>query len=541
MNNSFEISGNIVDLINETIYAANLTIDNGKIVKITKSKKVLKNYILPGLIDAHVHIESSMLPPSEFARLASPHGTIAAVSDPHEIANVMGLEGVLWMIENAKKVPFKFYFGAPSCVPATDFETSGARITTDDIELLFEQYDLKYLSEMMNYPGVLFKFPDVMDKINIAKKFGKPIDGHAPGLKGKDVKAYIKSGITADHESFNLKEAKEKIKLGMKILIREGSAAKNFETLSPLIEESPDMLMFCTDDSHPDTLQKQHIHEIVLRAFDLGYDLMNVLKIACVNPVKHYNLDIGLLQKGDLADFIIVDNFQDFNVLQTYVNGKIIAENGKTTIKHTKVSPINKFEAKPKSESDFKLPIKKGNYPVIVAIDGELITERFDYIINKSVNDFVCDFDNDILKISVINRYNNSKPAVALIKNFGLNRGAIATSVAHDSHNIIAVGVDNKSIANAVNAIIEHKGGMAVFDGNNTDVLPLPIAGLLATDKGEKVAEKYQILQHKVKELGTTLVSPFMTLSFMALLVIPKIKLSDKGLFDGEKFQFIEV
>ena len=541
MNNSFEISGNVVDLINETIYAANLTIDNGKIVKITKSKKVLKNYILPGFIDAHVHIESSMLPPSEFARLASPHGTIATVSDPHEIANVMGLKGVLWMLENAKKVPFKFYFGAPSCVPATDFETSGARITKDDIKLLFEQYDLKYLSEMMNYPGVLFKFPDVIDKINIAKKFGKPIDGHAPGLKGKDVKTYIKSGITTDHESFNLKEAKEKIKHGMKILIREGSAAKNFETLAPLIEESPDMLMFCTDDSHPDTLQKQHIREIVLRAFDLGYDLINVLKIACINPVKHYNLDIGLLQKGDPADFIIVDNFQDFNVLQTYVDGKIIAENGKTTIKHTKVSPINKFEAKPKSESDFKLPVKKGNYPVIEAIDGELITERFDYIINKSMKDFASDFDNDILKISVINRYNNSKPAVALIKNFGLKKGAIATSVAHDSHNIIAIGVDNKSLTNAVNAIIEHKGGMAVYDGNKTDVLPLPIAGLLSTDKGEKVAEKYQILQHKVKELGTNLVSPFMTLSFMALLVIPKIKLSDKGLFDGQKFQFIEI
>lgn len=541
MNNSFEISGNVVDLINETIYAANLTIDNGKIVKITKSKKVLKNYILPGFIDAHVHIESSMLPPSEFARLASPHGTIATVSDPHEIANVMGLEGVLWMIENAKKVPFKFYFGAPSCVPATDFETSGARITKDDIKLLFEQYELKYLSEMMNYPGVLFKFPDVIDKINIAKKFGKPIDGHAPGLKGKDAKTYIKSGITTDHESFNLKEAKEKIKHGMKILIREGSAAKNFETLAPLIEESPDMLMFCTDDSHPDTLQKQHIREIVLRAFDLGYDLINVLKIACVNPVKHYNLDIGLLQKGDPADFIIVDNFQDFNVLQTYVNGKIIAENGKTTIKHTKVNPINKFEAKPKTESDFKLPIKKSNYPVIEAIDGELITERFDYEIKKSTKDFSSDLEIDILKIAVINRYNNSKPAVSLIKNFGLKRGAIATSVAHDSHNIIAVGVDNKSLTNAVNAIIEHKGGMAVYDGNKTDVLPLPIAGLLSTDKGEKVAEKYKKLQHKVKELGTNLVSPFMTLSFMALLVIPKIKLSDKGLFDGEKFTFIEI
>lgn len=539
MNKSFELSGNVVDLINETIFTADITIENGKIVKISKSKKVQKNYILPGFIDAHVHIESSMLPPSEFARLASPHGTIASVSDPHEIANVVGLDGVVWMIENANKVPFKFYFGAPSCVPATDFETSGAKITKNDIEMLFNKYNLKYLSEMMNFPGVLNKFPDVIDKINIAKKYGKPIDGHAPGLKGKDIKTYINVGITTDHESFSLEEAREKIKNGMKILIREGSAAKNFETLAPLIEENPDMLMFCTDDSHPDTLQKQHIRDIVLRAFDLGYDVMNVLKIASFNPIKHYNLDIGLLQKGDPADFIVIDNFQNFNVLQTFVDGKLIAENGKTKIKHTKVYPINKFDAKPKSETDFRLPVKEGIFPVIVAIDGELVTEKYDYYIKKSMIDFKSDYENDILKISVINRYQDSKPAVALIKNFGLKKGAIATSVAHDSHNIIAVGADNESIVKVVNAIIENKGGMAVYDGENVDVLPLPVAGLLAVDKGEKVAEMYQKLQQKVKQLGSNLISPFMTLSFMALLVIPKIKLSDKGLFDGEQFKFI--
>lgn len=541
MSNSFEISGNIVDLVEETIYSANLVITNGKISKITKSKKVYKNYILPGFIDAHVHIESSMLPPSEFARMVSPHGTIATVSDPHEIANVLGLDGVLWMIDNAQKVPFKFYFGAPSCVPATDFETSGARITKEDIELLFQKYNLKYLSEMMNFPGVLLESPEVIEKLELAKKYNKPIDGHAPGLKGKDAKSYIKAGITTDHECVDLKEAKEKIKYGMKILIREGSAAKNFEELSPLIEEFPDMVMFCTDDSHPDTLQKQNIRDLVLRSFDLGYDLINVLKIASVNPVKHYNLDIGLLQKGDPADFIIIDNFQDFNVLQTFVNGVLIAQNGKSTIKHYKVTPINKFNTNFKKEIDFRLNLKKGKHPVIVAIDGELITEKMEYEVSTEINYFQSDLDNDILKITVVNRYKDAKPAVGLIKNFGLKRGAIATSVAHDSHNIIAIGVDDKSITKVVNAIIENKGGMAVYDGKQIHILSLPIAGLLSDDYGEKVAETYQALQQKAKELGSNLSSPFMTLSFMALLVIPKIKLSDKGLFDGEKFQFIEI
>jgi len=541
MSNSFEISGNIVDLVEETIYSANLVITNGKISKITKSKKVYKNYILPGFIDAHVHIESSMLPPSEFARMVSSHGTIATVSDPHEIANVLGLDGVLWMIDNAQKVPFKFYFGAPSCVPATDFETSGARITKEDIELLFQKYNLKYLSEMMNFPGVLLKSPEVIEKLELAKKYNKPIDGHAPGLKGKDAKSYIKAGITTDHECVDLKEAKEKIKYGMKILIREGSAAKNFEELSPLIEEFPDMVMFCTDDSHPDTLQKQNIRDLVLRSFDLGYDLINVLKIASVNPVKHYNLDIGLLQKGDPADFIIIDNFQDFNVLQTFVNGVLIAQNGKSTIKHYKVTPINKFNTNFKKEIDFRLNLKKGKHPVIVAIDGELITEKMEYEVSTEINNFQSDLDNDILKITVVNRYKDAKPAVGLIKNFGLKRGAIATSVAHDSHNIIAIGVDDKSITKVVNAIIENKGGMAVYDGKQIHILSLPIAGLLSDDYGEKVAETYQALQQKAKELGSNLSSPFMTLSFMALLVIPKIKLSDKGLFDGEKFQFIEI
>jgi adenine deaminase len=536
---NFQVSGNIVDLLNEQIFSGTIYIENGKIVKIEKDRKTYKNYILPGFIDAHIHIESSMLPPSEFARLASIHGTVATVSDPHEIANVLGVDGVIFMLENASKIPFKFYFGVPSCVPATNFETSGGKIGVNEIKFLFENYNLKYLSEMMNYPGVINSFPDVLEKIALAKKFNRPIDGHAPGLKGDEVKKYIQTGITTDHECYSYEEALHKAKLGMKILIREGSAAKNFEALAPLISEMPEMCMFCTDDAHPDHLIEKHIKDIVLRAFDLGYDVMNVLKIASLNPIQHYKLDVGLLQVGDPADFIVIDNFQYFNILKTYVNGNLIAENGKSTLTFVKSKTINNFNAVPKIPNDFKYLSKEKEIKVIKSYDGELIT---DVILHKPEikdNDIQTNLNKDILKISVVNRYINSAPAIALINGIGLKKGAIATSVAHDSHNIIAVGIDNDSLAKVVNAIIESKGGMAVYDGKDIFKLELPIAGLMSNLPASEVANQYKILDTKAKELGSTLSAPFMTLSFMALLVIPKIKLSDKGLFNSETFQFI--
>ena len=537
---SFTITGNVIDLIKLQIYPAKITIADKKIVAIEPQNEKYDNYILPGFIDAHIHIESSMLPPAEFARMASVHGTLATVSDPHEIANVLGKRGISYMIENANLTTFKFYFGVPSCVPATDFETSGAKLNAQDIEEIFREYNLKYLSEMMNFPGVIYDNPDVLAKISIAKKFNKPIDGHAPGLRGEDALKYTQTGISTDHECYDLDEAREKIRYGMNILIREGSAAKNFDTLAPLIDESPAKCMFCSDDLHPDDLAKGHINLLVKRAIAMGYDLWDVLKIAILNPIKHYGLEVGLLQAGDPADFIIVDNLKDFNILQTYIDGELVAENGKSLLEFKKSSSINNFQASNKQPQDFILLPIDTIVPVIKAIDGSLLTERFDFEPEISNDDIQCDIEKDILKIAVVNRYDNGlQPAVGLINNFGLKRGAIATSVAHDSHNIIAVGVDNESITQAVNAIIDNEGGMVVYDGNSTFVLPLPIAGLMSNEEGWVVARKYEELNHKAKSLGTHLTAPFMTLSFMSLLVIPKLKLGDRGLFDVEKFEFV--
>lgn len=537
-NNSFEISGNIVDIFKRRIFPGTIRVVNGKISDITEDKNTYDSHILPGFIDSHIHIESSMLVPSEFARLASVHGTVSTVSDPHEIANVLGTEGIKYMIENGSSVPFRFYFGAPSCVPATSFETSGAVIGADDIEMLFSEYSLKYLSEMMNYPGVLFGDKSVKEKLGIAKKYNKPVDGHAPGLRGADAKKYIDAGISTDHECFGIDEAREKISYGMKILIRDGSAAKNFDELHPLISEYPDMVMFCSDDKHPDDLVKGHINLVVKKALSLGYDFLDVLKIACINPVNHYRLETGILRQGDNADFIVVDDFSEFNILKTYVSGSLIAEKGKTLIPHKETPAINKFNASSKNPDDFTVQYKGGKIKVIEAIDGQLITNEIDAVPRVAYNKIISDTENDILKITVINRYDNLKPSVGFIKNFGLKKGAIASCVAHDSHNIIAVGADDESICIAVNEIIRHKGGISVVNGNEVNVLPLPVAGIMSNDDGYKVAEKYTEISKKPASLGCRLHSPFMTLSFMALLVIPSLKLGDKGLFDGSKFEF---
>ncbi len=538
----FEITANIVDIINRKIFPGTVVVEDGKIKSIERDDLLKPDiYILPGFIDAHVHIESSMLVPSEFARLAVVHGTVAAVSDPHEIANVLGVEGVKYMIENGSKVPFKFYFGAPSCVPATTYETSGALLTAEDIKILFEKYEIKYLSEMMNFPGVLNDFPDVMEKIKVTKEFGLPIDGHAPGLKGESLVKYAYAGITTDHECFELDEAIDKIYNNMKILIREGSAAKNFDTLYKLVDARPDMCMFCSDDKHPDDLAVSHINELVKRALSRGSDLFNVLRIASLNPVLHYNLDVGLLQEGDNADFIIVDNLKDFNVLKTYIRGQLTAENGKTQIEPVTAEQPNIFNVEKKSISDFHITPSGKKLRVIEALDGQLITNEI--IADEKIENgnLVSDIENDILKIAVVNRYKNAKPASGFIKNFGLRSGAIASSVGHDSHNIIAVGTNDEELCDAVNAIIEAKGGMTVVEGKNVKVLPLPVAGLMSTENGYTVAEKYSNLNKRAKELGSSLNAPFMTLSFMALLVIPSLKLSDKGLFDGNKFEFVDL
>jgi adenine deaminase len=533
-----QIKANLVDILQQKIYAAQITVQNQRITAIEPINEQVTTYILPGFIDAHVHVESSMLIPTEFARLSVVHGTVATVSDPHEIGNVLGIKGVEYMLDNAAKTPFKICFGAPSCVPATDFETAGATITPAEIEILLQKPQIGYLSEMMNYPGVLYNDPIVHQKIAIAKRLNKPIDGHAPGLMGEQARQYISAGISTDHECFTEAEALNKLNYGMKILVREGSAAKNFEALAPLLHQHWQMMMFCSDDKHPDDLIHGHINLLVKRALAKGVDLFKVLNVACLNAITHYKLDVGRLQLGDWADFIVVDNLSDFNVLETYINGQLVAQNGQTLLPLVAEIPINHFNISHKQPSDFALKATHTHIRVIEAIDGEIVTKASTAAACIVDGYAVSDVPNDILKITVVNRYQNAPPAVAFIKNFGLQCGAIASTVAHDSHNIIAVGVDDQSICQAVNLLVDAQGGVAAFDGQTGLVLPLPVAGLMTNIDGYQAAHLYAAIDAMAKQMGAKLKAPYMSLSFMALLVIPSLKLSDKGLFDGTRFAF---
>jgi adenine deaminase len=531
-------SGKIVDVVNKRIYEGKVEVTGNKITSITEGKSENDQYIIPGLIDAHIHVESSMLIPSEFARLAVVHGTVATVSDPHEIGNVLGIEGVRFMIDNGRKVPFKFFFGAPSCVPATIFETSGATLGVKDMEELLEMDEIKYMSEMMNFPGVLFRDKEVMAKLAVAKKNGKPVDGHAPGVLGEDAKKYIEAGISTDHECFSMEEALDKISYGMKVQIREGSAAKNFETLIPLMKEHSNDIMLCSDDRHPNDLMAGHMNDIVKRAIKKGYDPIDILRVCTYNPVKHYDLEVGLLQKDDPADFIIVDNLDDFNVLKTFIDGNLVAENGKTLIESVKESTPNKFEREEILPEEISIKSKGDSIKVQKALEGQLITETL--IEKAKIFDgfVVSDVDNDNLKMVVINRYKKTEPAIGFVRGFGLKRGALASSIAHDSHNIIAVGTCDEDILKAVNMVIKTKGGVSMVDSEKELILPLPVAGIMSNGDGFDIARKYDEIDEAAKELGSSLNAPYMTLSFMALLVIPELKLSDKGLFNGLKFEF---
>jgi adenine deaminase len=534
----FTITGQLVDIWQKKIYTAAVTVENGKIAAITpvESKGLeMQGYILPGFIDSHVHIESSMLVPRQFARLAVVHGTVATISDPHEIANVCGMEGVEYMIENGKTVPFKFFFGAPSCVPATVFETAGATL------------DIEHLSEMMNFPGVLYNDPVVMQKIQAALQAGKPIDGHAPGLRGEQARQYIEAGepgqviISTDHECFTRDEAFDKLQYGMKIIIREGSAARNFEALIDLLNDYPQHILFGSDDKHPDSLVAGHINQLCARAVAKGIDIFSVLQAACVNPVLHYKLPVGLLRTGDAADFIVTTDLQQFNVLQTYINGELVAENGDSRIASQTSGHINNFNCSKKTVTDFHIAWKnETTIPVIEALDGQLITNKLLLPPKTSNGYIVSDTERDILKIAVVNRYTDAVAALAFIKNTGLKQGAIASSVAHDSHNIVAVGVDDESLCKAVNLVIEQQGGVSCVSSETSLVLPLPVAGLMSAEDGYKVASSYTAIDAMAKSLGSTLSAPFMTLSFMALLVIPHLKLSDLGLFDGDVFKLVK-
>jgi len=533
------ITGNIIDIQKRNTFHGTITVADGIIQSIVPVPGESKQYLLPGFVDAHIHIESSMLVPSEFAKMAVVHGTVATVSDPHEIANVMGMEGVEYMIENGKKVPLKFNFGAPSCVPATTFETAGATLDVADIETLMKNPEVRYLAEMMNYPGVLFEDKMVMEKIASAHRYGKPVDGHAPGLRGADAKKYIAAGISTDHECFTKEEALDKLASGMKILIREGSAAKNFNALVDLIPKFADRMMFCSDDKHPDDLLEGHINQLVSRALAKGYDLYDVLQVACINAVEHYGLSVGILKSGDPADFIVVEDLATFEIKQTYIDGELVAKNGLCTFHPEKASIINNFNTVKKSIRDFQITTDKNEMQVIKAINGEIVTETFWAKVKRQDGWIVSDTKRDILKMTVVNRYENQAPAIAFINNFNLKHGSIASCVGHDSHNIIAVGVDDKSITKAVNLIIENKGGISAVDKETKHILPLPVAGIMTNADGASVAAQYLEIDSMVKkQLGTQLTAPFMTLSFMALLVIPQLKLSNLGLFDGKNFEF---
>lgn len=540
------LTANLLNLFDRTILYGTLTVENGRVTRVESlgPERPGERYVLPGFVDAHVHVESSLLTPPQFARLAVVHGTVATVSDPHEIGNVLGVAGVDYMIREGSRVPFKFAFGAPSCVPATSFETAGATIDAAAVGELLSRPEIGYLAEMMNFPGVLHGDPDVLAKIQSARTLGKPVDGHAPGLVGDDAQRYIDAGMSTDHECFTYAEGLDKARRGMHILIREGSAARNFDALIPLLAEFPDQIMFCSDDKHPDTLVQGHINQLVLRALAAGQSLWNVLRAACLNPVRHYRLPVGLLRAGDPADYIVVDNLRDFRVLQTVIDGQLVAETGTSRLPDLRSEHVNQFHCSPKTPAQFAM--QSDGAPsairVIEALDSQLITNELHLEPTIENDQIVPDVARDVLKLAVVNRYRDTPPAVGFIKNFGLKHGALASSVGHDSHNIIAVGCDDWSLCRAVNLVIEAKGGLsAVSDGRSpeTQLLPLPVAGLMTDADGYAVARQYADLDRFAKQgLGSTLAAPFMTLSFMALLVIPALKLSDRGLFDGQRFTF---
>ena len=534
-----QLKGNIVDVIARKIYPAIIEIVNGKIQSIIPTSGQYTNYILPGLIDSHVHIESSMMIPSRFADLVVPRGTVAVVSDPHEIANVCGVKGVEYMLEDAEKVPLKCFFGVPSCVPATQFETSGSQISTTDIEYLFEK-NTWFLAEMMNFPGVIDGDKEVKAKLDLAKKHNLPIDGHAPGIHGEDLQKYAEGGITTDHECFTVEEALEKIGLGIKVQIREGSAARNFEALHSLISEKPMDTMLCTDDSHPDLIiKKGHIDRLIKLGLDKGYSIFEMYQTAVINPVQHYNIPVGLLQVGDDADLIVVDNLEDFNILSTYINGEKVAENGQPLFDIPVVEFVNNFQCSALKRDSLNIvaPDDTPLLRVMEAEDGELLTGEYQWQTTVKKGEVIdADLDEDIIKIVVVNRYKNSVPTIGFIKNFGLKRGALASSVAHDSHNIVAIGCDDVSLIKVINEVIAAKGGIAACDETDIKILELPVAGLMSDKKGSEVAKKYTALNSFVQDLGCAMKAPFMTLAFMPLLVIPSLKIGDKGLFDVNTF-----
>ncbi|MEY1640216.1 adenine deaminase [Tenuifilum osseticum] len=534
MKSSNSISGKLVDPIGRRIVNAKIYFQDGVITQIDESLDAENVYIIPGFVDSHVHIESSLLVPTRFAQAAIKNGTVAVVADPHEVANVAGIEGVRFMIENARQSKLKFFYGAPSCVPASPVDECFEPFTSKEVAKLLDLPEVTHLAEMMNFPGVINGNTEVHSILSEAKARNKPIDGHAPGLSGENLTKYVSAGITTDHECFTLDEAKKKIELGMKVLIREGSAAKNFDALHPIIGQNPSMAMFCTDDCHPDELMGGHINKHVRKAIALGYDIFDVLQVASVNPVNHYRLNVGLLQVGQPADFIVVDNLKDFNVLSTYIKGVNVTNIEEDYAAEPPLFSFPNHFDHHKIKLDFPSgkPVK-----VIKVIEGELITET----LKTSVPVSGYDFDKDILKIVVLSRYNPNNIGVGLIHGFGMRKGAIASSIAHDSHHIVAIGANDDSILRAIDYIIESRGGICYFDGNETMGLALPFFGLMTNVDVSDAAKEYSLINKKLKADGCKLHAPFMTMAFMSLSVIPHLKLTPAGLFDVDRFSLTSI
>jgi adenine deaminase len=535
-----KIAGNLVDIHARNIYPAEITFSGGLIEHIVRLDSAPEIFILPGLIDAHIHIESSMVTPGAFAMAAVKHGTTGVVSDPHEIANVLGVKGVEFMIQDAEKVPLNFFFGAPSCVPATAFETSGSTLNPSDVNVLLKKSEIKYLSEMMNFPGVIYGDREVIEKIRFAQAEGKPVDGHAPGLSGEDLKKYVSAGISTDHECSTIEEALEKVSLGMKILIREGSAAKNLNALKELFKICPDMIMLCSDDLHPEMLRERHISRLIGELIREGYNVFDVIRSATINPSIHYGLDAGLLRDGENADFILVDSLHNMNVKETWIKGQKVFSEGRALFNYKGAEAINNFNCEPVNRDSIKVKNAGGTIRVMDAVEGELLTGEFHIPAGNS--EFLeADITRDILKIVVKDRYKNSAPAVGFIRGFGLTSGAFASSIAHDSHNIIAIGTNDNDIIDCINEIVRLKGGLAISHNSSISSLELNIGGIMTTRPVEEIAEAYDKLNKLTASLGCRMMAPFMTLSFMALLVIPDLKIGDKGLFDVKKFEKVSL
>lgn len=535
--NSKVFHGHIVDVVRRRIYDGRIEVCDGMISSVSECDiQSEAPYILPGFIDSHVHIESSMLIPAEFAAVAAGHGTIGVVSDPHEIANVLGRAGVDFMIDNASRTNFNFCFGAPSCVPSCgpDIESGGAVLSSKDVEELLQKPEIGYLSEMMNYPGVLADDAEVLAKIASAHRLGKPVDGHAPGLLGEKRAGYAGKGISTDHECTTYEEGLSCLENDMNVLIREGSAAKNYEALIPLLAIRPDRIMFCTDDSHPGDFVAGHIDNIVRRAIRDGYNFWDVLRAACLNPQEHYRLNWGLLREGDPATFIMADSLAPtMRILATFFRG----EPHRTDRTYSIDTFPNIFEADVIREEDIRGG-NVGTVPVILASDGQLFTS-----LEYARRDDVSYPWNEIQKIVVVNRYSRGvMPAVGYIRGFNIRNGAMAASVAHDCHNVVAIGSSDSMIVRAVNEVITMRGGLVAICGENRiSRIELPVAGVMSPLEGKEVARLNREVHDTVAAAGCTMRSPFITMSFMCLPVIPQVKITDKGVFDAEKWEFVRV